>query len=130
MLRVASLLTLLTLLSLPSAGVLAQSPIRVVIGDSASAARYEFVSGSDTTSRSGAPRIYGIGRAVFSVPPGDSATVTVLSENTGPVRVQVSSPAGSLSAVGAIVTLRVFRDSVSVEARDRSGLTPAVLRRP
>jgi hypothetical protein len=117
MLRLASLLTLL-----PVACLFGQSgtPVRVMIGDSASTDRYQIIRGADTTAAAGVPRLRGVGVASFVLSTRDTSTTTVLSDDPSrPVHVRVSAPQGPLTAVGALVIVHVVGDSVSIEARAR-----------
>jgi hypothetical protein len=120
MIRVASIFVLL-----PVLGAFAQSPVRITIDDSAHTTRYQIVRSTDSTTRPDARPINGVGSVVFDVPRGESSVVTVTSDSPGAaVHVRVSSSTGELSGTGSRVIVRVLRDSVSIDARDRSLPTP------
>ena len=115
MLRLASLLMLV-----PVACLFGQAgtPVRVTIGDSVSADRFQIIRRADTSAAAG--RLRGVGTASFILSTRDTSTITVLSEDSArPVHVRVSAPQGPLTAVGSMVMVHVAGDSVRIEARAR-----------
>ena len=64
----------------------------------------------------------------FQLFPRDSAPIIVRGEDGTPVHVSVSSAAGTVSAIAAVVSVHLDTNGVDVEARDRPFFTP--VRRP
>lgn len=76
-------------------------------------------------------KLYARGRTEFLLEPGVSDSVTVFTaDSSAPVHVSASSGRAVVNAVGAIVSVRVLSDSLSVETRDRSFLPPPARQRP
>lgn len=76
-------------------------------------------------------KLYARGRTEFPLEPDVSDSVTVFTaDSSAPVHVSASSGRAVVNAVGAIVSVRVLSDSLSVETRDRSFLPPPARQRP
>lgn len=123
----------LWLLVLPVSALGAQSGagVRVTIGDSAGTDRYELVVGRQASAGALQPTKHLVGAGVLVMTARDSGSLTIRTDDPAlPVHVRVESGTSRLSAVGAVVIVRVVGDSASIEARDRSFLTPGVRRSP